>query len=209
MAFEQVGSAAARGSPRAPTASLVPAIQRGADAAMTQTSRPQAGGPTRDAASHAGRLGGLRLATVLLLMAGSAVSAHAQMGMGGGQMGGGRGGRHQGQQQQQQAAPPPPPVVPEPWPRLDSGAILCKSQDDLARYQAQAVADPDAGVPGPAPDCHLIQQRVAIRILERNGLSHAHVVTTDKTAQSGWTNAYLPVAAPPSGAPARAASAGR
>lgn len=176
---------------------------------MTRTLGSAISRPAPDATGRAGRVCGLRHAAVLLLLAGSTVPVHAQMGMGGGQMGGsGRGGRHQGQQQQQQAAPPPPVVVPEPWPRLDSGAILCRSQDDLARYQAQAVADPDAPASGPAPDCRIIQQRVAIRILERNGPSHTHVATTDSAAQSGWTNAYLPATAPPSASSGKTAAAG-
>jgi hypothetical protein len=146
-----------------------------------------------------------RLAMALTLFLGSLATSHAQMA--GGQMGGGRGGRHKGQQQSQQTAPPPPPViVPEPWPQLDSGAIFCRSQADLVRHQTEAAAGSGTREPGPAPDCHVIQQRTAIQIMERDGPSRMHVVFLGAEQQSGWTNAYLP-ATPPSSGIASAAAA--
>jgi hypothetical protein len=118
--------------------------------------------------------------------------------MGGGMMGSGRGGRHRNQQQNTQQAPAlaPLPVVKEPWPRLDAGAILCKTRDDLARYQMRGVGGSETT--GPAPDCHLIRKLTPIQILDRDGPSHTHVVTTDDAKQTGWTNAYLTSEPPPS-----------
>ena len=119
--------------------------------------------------------------------------------MGGGMMGGGRAGRPRSQQRNGQQAPAlaPLPVVKLPWPRLESGALLCKTRDDLARYQMRAVAGPQTVAAGPAPDCHLIRQLTPIQILDRDGPSHTHVVTTDDAKQTGWTNAYLTSEPPP------------
>jgi|ERR1700722_4415481 hypothetical protein len=138
-----------------------------------------------------------RVRMALMLLVGGISSSNAQMmspgGATGSPMSGGRGGHHQGQQQGSQSAPvlAPIPVVKEPWPRLDSGAIFCKSRDDLLRLQ-------DTASTGPAPACHVIRQRTAIQILDRDGPSRTHVVTTDDAKQAGWTNAYLSSEPPPS-----------
>ena len=74
-------------------------------------------------------------------------------------------GRHQGRRgqsngQTQQAPPPPLPVVRAPWPRLDSGAIIRKSRDDLISYQQVAAAAGGAGT-GEKPDCRVVEENVA------------------------------------------------
>jgi hypothetical protein len=137
-----------------------------------------------------GLLNGPAIALVLLF--GAAASANAQMG--------GHGGRQKNQQQaSQQTAPSPlPPIVAETWPRLDIGAILCASRDDLVSYQRQVAAGPGAAAPRPAPDCLIIQQQTAIQILDRDGPSRTHVATTDAAKRTGWTDAYLPATPPPS-----------
>jgi hypothetical protein len=133
-----------------------------------------------------------RLMIGVALLASGVTQSNAQMGggpIGNLPMGGGHGGRQRNQQRgPAHTASLPPPVASEPWPRLDAGAILCKSRDDLARYQTLGTAGPNA-----APlVCSVIQNRTAIRILDRDGPSRTHVVTTDATKQAGWTNAYLP-----------------
>ena len=137
-----------------------------------------------------------RLTIALTLLLIGVVSSNAQMG--GGQMGGGHGGRQKNQQQatQQSAAPPPPTAVPEQWPRLDTGAILCKSRDDLVRRQTQIAAGPGVAVSGPAPDCSIVQKETGIQVLDRDGASRTHVVLTDQTKQAGWTDTYLPSTPP-------------
>jgi hypothetical protein len=128
--------------------------------------------------------------TLALLLVGLA-SSNAQMG-------GGHGGRQKNQQPatQQSAAPPPPTAVPEQWPRLDIGAIFCKSRDDLVRRQTQIAAGSGVAASGPAPDCSIIQKQTGIQILDRDGPSRTHVVLTDQTKQTGWTDTYLPSAPP-------------
>jgi hypothetical protein len=143
---------------------------------------------TRSAAQRRWR----RLTIALVLLCGAAASANAQMG--------GHGGRQKSQQQasQQTTPPPPPPIMAEAWPRLDIGAILCKSRDDLVSYQMRVAAGPGAAPPRPAPDCLIIQQQTAIQILDRDGPSRTHVVATDASKRTGWTDAYLPATPPPS-----------
>jgi hypothetical protein len=139
----------------------------------------------------------------LMLLFSGAMPSKAQMGagpMGNAQIGGGHGGRHRNQQQtpQQNAAPEPPPVAPEPWPRLDIGAILCKSHDDLVAHQMQETPDPNDTAPHRQPNCSIVQKRTGIQILDRDGPSRTHVVSAGDTKQTGWTNAYLPSTPPTS-----------
>jgi hypothetical protein len=139
------------------------------------------------------RLGWRRLVMVLLLLFGAIASAHAQMG-------GGHGSRQKNQQQtpQQSATPPEMPAVPEIWPRLENGALICKSRDDLVRYQTQIANGAGAETAGQAPDCHTIRKQTGIQILAHDGPSRTQIVTTDESKETGWTNSYLPSTPPAS-----------
>jgi hypothetical protein len=130
----------------------------------------------------------------LLLLLGAMALAHAQIG-------GSHGARREKDQQQQSPAPMPSvAAVPEIWPRLEDGALLCKSRDDLVRYQTQIANGATAIIAGPAPDCHTIRKQTGIQILDHDGPSRTQIVTTDETKETGWTNSYLPSTPPPSGA---------
>jgi hypothetical protein len=107
--------------------------------------------------------------------------------------------------------PPPPPRPPpgrapttrpqqapraptEAWPRLDPGAMLCRSEDALKAYQ-EAVATASADAPAALPaDCSRVLQRMPISIVQRDGPSRVEVKSSSGT---GWTDAWLP-ATPPS-----------
>jgi hypothetical protein len=89
------------------------------------------------------------------------------------------------------AAPSPVASVKDPWPRLDVGAVLCKSRDDLVSYQKRAT-----GGSGPAPDCRIVATRTGVQILARDDPSHTHVALTDAPRQTGWTDVYLPAKPP-------------
>jgi hypothetical protein len=130
---------------------------------------------------------------VVLMLFGAITSAHAQFG--------GRSGRQQkNQQQTPQQSPTPPeiPAVPEIWPRLEDGALICKSRDDLVRYQTQIASGASDAAAGQAPDCHTIRKRTGIQILAHDGPSRTQIVTTDESKETGWTNSYLPSTPPPS-----------
>ena len=88
----------------------------------------------------------------------------------------------------------PPPSVPAPpsaWPRLDPGAVICRSQDDLRRRAARMLGEQT----GPA-DCQPITQPTAIKILDRAGPGATEVEITSN-AETGWTDAWLPASPPP------------
>ena len=132
------------------------------------------------------------LAMALLLLLDAMASAHAQIG-------GGHGRRQNNQQQTPQQSPAPTtPFLPEIWPRLEEGALICKSRDDLVRYQTQIANGSSATTPGQAPDCHTIRKQTGIQILAHDGPSRTQIVTTDESKETWWTNSYLPSTPPPS-----------
>jgi hypothetical protein len=133
------------------------------------------------------------LAISLLLLLGAMASAHAQIGRG-------HGGRQKDQQPtpQQSPAPTAPAAVPEPWPRLDAGALLCRSRDDLVRYQTQIADGASAATARQASGCHTIEKQTGIQILDNDGPSRTQIVTTDESKETWWTNSYLPSTPPPS-----------
>jgi hypothetical protein len=135
-----------------------------------------------------------RIALLLVTVLAVPWMAHAQMG---------GHGRHGGQSATQ-ATPAPPPLPPEPvvWPRLDPGAILCRTRDALTDEQNRLRDGNSAGL---APGCRIVQDVAAIKILERDGPGQTQVALTSQSGETGWTNAFLP-AEPPPGA---TASAGR
>lgn len=90
-----------------------------------------------------------------------------------------------------------PPVRPQPtvWPRLDPGAVLCRTEDDLDRHAANMEAQVNGGQSQPA-DCKLIAQPTGIQILSREGLGRTEVKLTVPGGVTGWTDAWLPDKAP-------------
>jgi len=93
------------------------------------------------------------------------------------------------------AGPPPPRAQPTVWPRLDPGAVLCRTQDDLDRYAANMTARVSGGEMQPA-DCRLISQATGIQILSRRGPASTQVKLTAPGDVTGWTNVWLPDKAP-------------
>jgi hypothetical protein len=125
----------------------------------------------------------------LIVLLGGVASSQAQM------------GGHGQRQGQQQKAPPPgtplPKAAPDSVPglRLESGAILCKSRDDLVGYQAKMGGD--AGPSARTPDCRILRRAMPIEVLDQDGPSRSQVVSTDAAKETGWTNSYLPSARAP------------
>jgi hypothetical protein len=132
------------------------------------------------------------LAIALLLLFSAIAMAHAQI------PGHSHPQKDQPQTPQQSRTPPEMPAVPEIWPRAENDALMCKSRDDLVRYQTQIVNGANDPTAGQAPDCHTIRKQTGIQILARDGPSHTQIVTTDESKETGWTNSYLPSTPPAS-----------
>ena len=97
-----------------------------------------------------------------------------------------------------QPAKPKAPDVPAPpsaWPRLDPGAVICRSEDDLLHRAALLRGEPA----GPA-DCRQVTVPTAIQILHRAGPGRIEVKVTARD-EIGWTDAWLPGTPPPGRTP--------
>jgi hypothetical protein len=95
------------------------------------------------------------------------------------------------------AAPPPPRAQPTVWPRLDPGAVLCATEDDLGRHAANMTARVSGGASQPA-DCRIIALPTGIQIISRQGLGRTEVKLKTPSNDVGWTDAWLPERAPAS-----------
>ncbi len=86
-----------------------------------------------------------------------------------------------------------PDVKPAPlaWPRLDPGAVLCRSEADLDRLAARRLGE-DSGT----TDCRRIATPTAVTIMVRKGPGRTQVRFTDAPTVSGWTDVWLPDRAP-------------
>ena len=96
-----------------------------------------------------------------------------------------------------------PDVKAQPlaWPRLDPGAVLCRTPEDLQRLSARRRGE---SVDGPV-DCQIIRAATAISIIQRNGPGMAEVKATDPRIAdiTGWTDAWLPEKGPSRASAAR------
>ncbi len=77
------------------------------------------------------------------------------------------------------------------WPRLDPGAVICKTEDDLQRLAASRRGERVA-----PPNCQMIRTATAIQIEKRAGPGRTQVLLTDQNGVEGWTDAWLPDRAP-------------
>jgi hypothetical protein len=100
-----------------------------------------------------------------------------------------------GLKEQNNAPPPPPRAAPAAWPRLDPGAVFCRTEDDLDRHAANMTGRVSGGYTQPA-DCRIIGFPTGIQILSRQGLGKTQVKLSGPDNTVGWTDAWLPDKAP-------------
>ncbi len=93
------------------------------------------------------------------------------------------------------APAPPPRAQPTVWPRLDPGAVLCRTEDDLDRHAANMTARV-SGNGTQAADCRIISLPTGIHILSRQGLGRTEVKLSVPGNVTGWTDAWLPERVP-------------
>ena len=98
----------------------------------------------------------------------------------------------------QQAPAPPRPTnfsrfAVAPWPRLDPGAVLCRTRDDLEAHShavAQRAAGQQVSLLG-SPDCRVVAQMTGIEIVHRLSPAETEVRVQGDT-DTAWTDTWLP-----------------
>ncbi|WP_043834351.1 hypothetical protein [Muricoccus aerilatus] len=128
-------------------------------------------------------------------------------GMGGGMMGGPGMSMGGGGAPRERAVAPPPPRLTATGPRLEPGALFCRTLEDLRRRIA---LQSGAGAPGgPAPSCRTLPGVLPITVVGRAGPGATQVQTAGTQPETGWTDAWLPERAGGASTPAQAAPGGR
>jgi hypothetical protein len=86
------------------------------------------------------------------------------------------------------------PRTPERWPRLDAGAVLCRTSEDLQRHIAAIVArlNGSNGAAAEPAGCRVIHEQTAVAVLARAGPGRTQVSLSDSPGETGWTDAFLP-----------------
>jgi hypothetical protein len=98
---------------------------------------------------------------------------------------------------QKKAPPPPAPRAPPTvWPRLDPGAVFCRTEYDLDRHAENMTARIGGGTTQ-STDCRLIARPIGIQILSRQGPGRTQVKLSSPGDETGWTDVWLPEKAPP------------
>jgi hypothetical protein len=92
---------------------------------------------------------------------------------------------------EKKAKPGPPDVKASPtvWPRLDTGAVLCRSEADLSRLAANR-----RGEGGGPADCQIIRSPTGVSVLQRKP-GRTQVQLSGATT-IGWTDVWMPEKAP-------------
>lgn len=107
----------------------------------------------------------------------------------------GGGGRHgdRGKEPAQAEAPLNVPVAAKQLrTRLEPGALLCHSEEDLQGHQAAVAARLD-GHPTQEPGgCHRLLAVTAVSVVERHGPARTEVRLPDPAETVGWTDAVVP-----------------
>jgi hypothetical protein len=113
---------------------------------------------------------------------------------------GGRHGERNGQAApgpaSQHAVPSLPTAARVPWPRLEVGATVCRTRDDL-RLQADLIQARGDGTPyaGTPPNCRSLGQQTPIDIVTRESPAATEIRLKDRTGGGGvtaWTDTWLP-----------------
>jgi hypothetical protein len=91
--------------------------------------------------------------------------------------------------------PPAPRAPPTVWPRLDPGAVLCHTEDDLDRHASNMTARVSGGTTQ-STDCRIIAQPTGVQILSRQGPGRTQVKLSTQGDVTGWTDVWLPDKAP-------------
>ncbi len=78
-------------------------------------------------------------------------------------------------------------------PRLQPGAVLCSTEQDLQHRGeiGRRIADGEADPGNPLSGCRLLNQERGVEVLSRHGLGRVQV-KMKPSGEVGWTDAYLP-----------------
>ena len=88
-------------------------------------------------------------------------------------------------------APQGPTLKPDPRQRLDAGALLCRTEEDLQQHEAAVSARLD-GKDAPEPvGCRPVRFMTPVGVISRHGPARTQVRVPGPPEQIGWTDAVV------------------
>ncbi len=96
--------------------------------------------------------------------------------------------------QPKQAPLPEIKVTPQPWPRLDPGAVFCRTAEDFRQHLAFVSARLDGNRSGyaEAAGCRVIRAPTPVAVLAREAPGRTQIQISGAAGETGWTDAFLP-----------------
>lgn len=98
--------------------------------------------------------------------------------------------------QSKDAAPKAPPLArltpkADPRQRLDTGALLCRTEADLQQHESAIVARLD-GTEAPEPvGCRRVRRMTSVTVLDRHGPARTQVHIFGPPEETGWTDTVI------------------
>ena len=137
----------------------------------------------------------IRVTLVALALACGMAAAHEASAQSRGR---GRGTPRSGSEENLPPSVPPPVSTLSPTrgiagPRLEPGAVLCGTEQDLQHRGEvnRRIADGEADPGDPLTGCRLVRQERGVEVLARHGLGRVQV-KVKPNGEVGWTDVYVP-----------------
>lgn len=95
------------------------------------------------------------------------------------------------QTQQGGAATPSSPLKKDPVSRLDSGALVCPTEQALQQHQAAVVAMLNGQDSSGARGCRTVRAMTPVSVLSRHGPASTEIRLPGPPEQTGWTDSAV------------------
>lgn len=94
------------------------------------------------------------------------------------------------------AAPKTPPLArltpkADPRQRLDTGALLCRTETDLQQHEAAIVARLDGTEAAEPAGCRRVRRMTSVTVLDRHGPARTQVHLFGPPEETGWTDTVV------------------
>jgi hypothetical protein len=85
-----------------------------------------------------------------------------------------------------------PKLLPDPPQRLDVGALICATEAELRQHQAAIMARIAGGYAPEPAGCRVVEQMVAVSVVDRRGPARTEVRVHGQAGEVGWTDVRIP-----------------
>ena len=100
-------------------------------------------------------------------------------------------GQHKPDEEPDAASANLPKLLVAPRQRLDAGAVLCGTEDQLRQHQAAIKARMAGQRLGEPAGCHFVPEMVKVSVVSRDGVAATQVQMPGDKPVSGWTDSMV------------------